>query len=284
MKKTALVLITVIIFALLTGCTSDFKVNDVVVKDISDKITQAVIENIDSNIDAEKQETHTLDATNSAELIVKSEVGDIIIMTHDSNEIVIDANIKAKSNTKERAEELVESFKYSIEEKGKKISIDTTGYNGKTISDEIIVDLIIKIPSSIETTSVTSNVGDINFENINGTINSIANVGDITIKNSSASYDIKADVGDVELRDGSILGESIFYLNVGDINVTTNDISMAESLSAETKVGDIKMSLPENSNYEADIREFMQEPRNELAGTGKTKIKLITDVGNIDFE
>lgn len=266
MKKTLSLLIIILLFTSFTGCSSDFKVNEVVVKDISDKFTQAVIETVDSNIQAEKQETHTIDGVNSTELIVKGEVGDIDITTHDSNVVLIDAIIKAKSNSKERAEELIDNFNYSVEGKGKTVNIDTTEYEGNLNSDEIIVDLSIKIPSTIENINITTNVGD------------------IAIKNSYALYDIKTDVGNINLENSLFTGKSEFYLNVGNIDLNTCDIADAKSISAETKVGDIKMSLPDNSNYKADINEFMKEPRTKISGNGKTNIKLITNVGSIDLD
>jgi len=283
MKKIVSVLIIILLFSTITSCTSDFKVNEVVVKDISDKITQTVIETVDSNIKAEKKETHTIDGVNSTDLIIKGEVGNIDITTHDSNVILIDTKIKAKSNTKERAEELIKDFSYSVEGKGKIVSIDTTGYEVKLDNDQISVDISIQIPSTIDTISITSNVGDINIDDINGEINALSNVGDIIIKNSNALYDIKTDVGDIKIENSVFTSKSDFYVNVGDVDVTAVDISEAKSISIETKLGDIKLSLPINADYEANINEFMKEPRVELNGNGNTNIKLITNVGSIEI-
>nr|WP_312576459.1 DUF4097 family beta strand repeat-containing protein [Sedimentibacter sp.] len=284
MKKIGLSLVVILILALFTGCTSDFKINDAVVKDISDKITHAVIETVDSDIKSERHDSKTVDSNDLTELIVKSEVGDIEIVTHESTETLIDTNIKARSNTKEAAEELVKSFDYSVETKGKKLSIDTTEHSKKSNSDELIVDLVIKIPSNIEKVEISSNVGDINIESINGNINLTSNIGDTIIKSSNASYYIKTDVGDINVQNSSFSDSSTFYSNVGDININANDISIAKNLSFETNVGDIKILIPKNSNYEANIQEFLKDPKIETVGTGKTKIKLITHVGNIDLE
>lgn len=283
MKRIVSVIFIVLLLSNLTGCTSDFKVNEVVVKDISDKITQTVIETIDSNVKAEKNETHTLDGVNSTDLIIKGEVGNIDVATHDSNEVLIETTIKAKSNTKERAEELIKNFSYSVEGKGKTVSIDTTGYEVKLENDQISVDINIKIPSTIDTISITSNVGNININDTNGEINALSNVGDIIVKNSNGLYDIKTDVGDIIIENSVFTGKSDFYLNVGKIDLTAIDITNAKSISVETKVGDIKMSLPVNADYEADINEFMKEPRVELNGNGNTNIKLITNVGTIEI-
>lgn len=283
MKKFILSLIIIFIFVGLVGCTAEFKVNEKTAKDISDKITQNVIDTVDSKIKAIKQETHTLGTTNSTQLNIESEVGDIDIITHDLNIVLADISIKAKSSTKQKAEELINNFKYTVEANGNAINIDTTGYNNMLNNDKIIVDLSFKIPKTIENITITSNVGDIIIENTNGIINASSDVGDINIKNSNALYDINTDVGDINLENSLISGTSKFYLNVGDINVSANDITNAESISIESQVGDINVSLPQNSNYEASINEFLNEPKTKLNGNGKTKITLTTSVGNIDF-
>jgi hypothetical protein len=121
------------------------------------------------------------------------------------------------------------------------------------------------------------------MDDINGKINALLNVGDIFIKNSNALYDIKIDVGDIKIENSVFTGKSDFYLNVGDVNVTAVDISEAKSIEIENKVGDIKLSLPINADYKAEINEFLKEPRVEVNGNGNTNIKLISNVGSIEL-
>jgi len=284
MKKINFTFIFVLIFALFTGCTSDFKINETVVKDISDKITEAVVENVDSNIKSVRHDMKTVDSINLNEININSEVGDIKIISHDSRETVIDVNIKAKNSTKERAEKLTKSFDYLIDTKEKRLNIDTAVYKEKIINEQIIVDLVIKLPTNIKNINIKSNVGDIDMEDTGKKVNITNNVGDINIKNSSASYNIKNDAGDMNLQNISIYNESQFYTNIGDTEITTDDITMAKILSIETNVGDIKLVLPEKSDYEATIQEFMEDAKVKSSGTKNTKIKLITHMGSIDLK
>lgn len=283
MKKIICTLI-VIMLASLTGCTSQFKVNEDIVKNISDKIIKTAIES-EGKESAEKNETHKLDASDSINLIIANTVGDINITSHDSKEAVIDVKIKIKSDSKENAEKLLNDYKYSIESKSDTIRIDTTKHEYIIIKndDRFNVNLNIKIPNNIKHITVTNNVGSIKVENINGEFKADTNVGDININNSNALYIIKVDVGKISLKNCAITGKSEFKTNTGDVTISASDISAAKYIESLTNVGNIKMTLPEASSYKAEISEFMEKQRIVTNKDGKTDIKLVTNVGNIDF-
>jgi len=284
MKKIICIVIAFIL-VILTGCTSDLKVNEDVVKDISDKITETIIEKVD-NERVEKKETHTLDAANSIELIVNGQVGDINIIAVETQEAIIDATIIATSNTKSGAKKLLEDFTYIVEEKWNAIKINTTQSNDKSniISDGIKVDLNIKIPKTIKNITITTNVSNLTIENINCDFDAAVNVGDINIRNSNSLYNVKTDVGDIKLVNCIISGNSNFNTSTGNVDILADDISDAKNINVETHVGNISMSLPESSSYKANIIEFMKEQRTEINGDGKADIKLIAHVGDINLE
>lgn len=282
MKRIYILLCFVLL--IFSGCTSDFKVDENKVKDISDKITETIIEKTASER-AEKTESHKLEASDLNELIIDNAVGSINILCNESTEATVDLKIKANSKEKKDAEKLLSEFSYTVEAKRKALVIDTSQYSKDLKdSDGISTDLDIKIPSNIVKITVKSNVGELVAENINGEFNAIVNVGNIKINNSGSSYDIKADVGDISLRGGKITGKSQFNTNTGNISVETDDISEAKNIVAETNVGNISMRLPESSNYKAEINEFMKEKRTESKGDGKTSIRLTSNVGKIDFK
>ena len=283
MKKNLCTLI-VIILTLLTGCTSQFKVNEDIVKNISDKIIKTAIES-EGKESAEKSETHKLDASDSINLIVANTVGDISIANHDSKDAVIDVKIKIKSDSKENAEKLLNDYKYSIESKSNTIKIDTVKHEYSIIKndDRFNINLNIKIPNNIKHITVTNNVGSVKVENINGELKADTNVGDINITNSNALYKIKVDVGKISLKNCAVSGKSEFKTNTGDVTISASDISAAKYIESSTNVGNIKMTLPETSSYKAEINEFMEKQRIVTNKDGKTDIKLVTNVGKIDF-
>lgn len=277
------ILIIILTLLSLAGCSSANEIDEEAVKDISDRFTKAIINTVGKE-KAQKQESHKIDAGNLNTLNIKSSVGDISINTHASKEAVIDVNITAKSDSKENAEKLIELYSYTVKENIDSINIDTA-VRGDELSDKnsIQVKLSISIPENISTIVISSNVGDIHAVNIGGKFNVESNVGDIDIENSSGSYDLSSDVGDISLSDSLASDSSVLSTNTGDIKASFKDISDAGSLTATTDVGDISVTVPGNSDYEAEISEFMKDEKTEKSGSGHTKIKLKTGVGDIDF-
>ena len=282
MKKTASILLTIIVIMSLSGCTSNFKVDEDAVKEVSDKITETIIDTVGKE-KAEKQESHTINSEGLTTLNIKSSVGNINIATHESQDAIININIASNSNSKEKAEQLIENFTYTAEKQFNSIVIDTSNQGGLIGNDNIETDLDVFVPSNIEKIVIYLSVGDINIENINGKFETVCNVGDINIENSTGFYNLKTDVGDIVLTESTATEKSEFFTNTGDINLSLTDITNAVAVTAETGVGSIEMYLPENSSYKAVINEFMKDEKIESKGEGHTKINLKTGVGSIEF-
>ena len=135
----------------------------------------------------------------------------------------------------------------------------------------------------MESITLLLNVGDIDIKNINGKYEIVNNVGEITIENAQASYNIKTDVGDIDLINVAAVDGSKFKANTGEIKISLEDISDANTLEAETGVGDIDISVPDDSSYKAVINEFMEKERIETNKDEKTEIIITTGVGDIKF-
>lgn len=283
MKRFSIILIALSTLILLTSCSSINEVDEKAVKDVSDKITKAIINSVGKE-SAEKQESFNMEAGHLNTLKIESSVGDINIKTHESTEATISLNITAKSNSKENAEILIDEFKYTVEENSNSINIDTTFDDNKVFDNgNIQTELTISIPNNIDTFVISLNVGDININSNEGIFEIKNNVGNITVENSVGSYDLNTDVGDITLINSTASGTSEFNSSTGNVEISFNDISNAEGIKASTGVGDIELSVPEDSSYEAVINEFMKDEQTESNGTKQTKIELKTGVGSIDF-
>ncbi len=281
MKKIIIVLI--ILMLTLSGCVSINEVDEEKVKDMSDKITKSLINSVGKE-NAEKQESHKIEAGNLNKLNINSSVGDIIITTHDSNEAIVNINIIAKSSSKENAQKLIDNFSYSVKEKWDTIDIDTSQKDNNILNnDNIQTELSISIPKNIENFVIKLNVGEINIKSTDGNFEINNNVGNIEINNSVGSFNLKSDVGEVTLDSCNALSKTELKTNTGDIKAVFTDISKARTIKAETGVGDIDISLPDNSSYEAEIDEFMKDKKAQSSGSKNTKIELKTGVGDIDF-
>jgi hypothetical protein len=282
MKKLLSLIILTLAVLSLSSCSSINEVDQDKVKDVSDKITEAIIDTVGKE-KAERKESHTLNAENINTLKIKSSVGDINISTHESKDAIINLNIAAQTGSKEKSEQLIKDFSYSVEDSLNSIVVDTSFKDIKFDDSNVSTDLTIAVPSNIENIIIDLNVGDISIKNINGTYEIENNVGNINIKNSQASYDIKTNVGEITLTEAAAEGSSEFITNTGDINALFNKIENADRIKASTDVGDINITLPDDSSYEAVINEFMEKEKTESNKDKHTKIELKTGVGTIEF-
>ncbi len=279
MKKFISILLIIMIFS--TSCTSLLKVDEDKVKDVSDKVTNVLINTVGQE-KAEKQESHTVEPTDINTLNLISSVGDISIVTHKPEDIIINININSKAGSKEKAEEIIENYNYTIETKGNSIVVDTS-YNEPLDGVNLTTDLTIYIPSTINNIEVSTNVGDIHLSGVSGNMQIENNVGEIIIEKSEGSYNTKVDVGAISLKDCIAIGNSEFKTNTGEIEISLSDISKAVSIIAETGVGDIEMSINDDSGYHAVINEFMKDERIQTKHDQGTNINLKTGVGEINF-
>lgn len=284
MKKLSSILVVLTALILLSSCTSLNEVDEKAVKDVSDKITETIINSIGRE-SVEKQESFNIAAESLNTLNIESYVGDISIKTHESTEAIISLNIIAKSKSKEEAQELIDEFNYRVEENLNSIDIDTTFEDDKLLDNSTIqTELTISLPKNINNFKISLNVGDIDIINNEGNFEINNNVGDIIIENAAGSYDLDTNVGTITLINSLASGTSNFKCNTGDIEVSFRDISNANSIEVITNVGEIVFTVPSDSSYEAVINEFMKDERVEVNGSKQTKIELKTDVGSITFK
>lgn len=282
MKKISIVLI--VLMLTLSGCMSVTEIDEDKVKDMSDLITETIINSV-GKADAERRESHKIDAKNINKLNIESSVGDIFINKHNSSEATVDIYITAKSKTKEKAQQLVESFNYTLNENWNTLNINTKQEGSSVLEiDNLQTELTINIPQNIDNFVISLNVGEIIINNIDGNYEINNNVGGIEINNSTGTFNLKADVGEIVLENCIPSNKTNLYTNTGDIKAIFADITKAKTITAETGVGDIDMSTPDNSSYEAEINEFMKDKTVISKGDKDTKIQLTTNVGGINFK
>lgn len=282
MKKMLNLFLIIVTVLSLIGCSSINEVDEDKVKDVSDKITEAIINTVGKS-EAYRQESHTINAGNLNTLNINSSVGDIKIDTHKSNDVLIGINIVAKSGSEEKSEQLVEDFDYTVDESLNSIDVDTTYKDIKLEDYNISTELSITVPENITNIIISLNVGNVNIKNIKGKFEVQNNVGNIVVENSQGSYSLKTNVGEINLYSNADDENSEFITNTGDIKLSFNDISNADSIKAVTDIGDITITIPDNSSYEAVINEFMGKEKTESNGDKRTKLEIRTGVGSINF-
>lgn len=279
MKK--IICLLMIITLTFTGCISLSEVDEDKVKDLSDTITNTIINTVGQE-KSEKQASHTIESKDLNSLKLKNTVGDVSIVSHESQDTIVNINITAKAGSKSKAEELIENYTYKAISEGRSVLVDTS-FKENIKDAALITDLTIYIPATINNIEISTNVGDVNLSGLAADMLIKNNVGEITIDKSQGSYNLHVDVGDIVLNDCKALGNSEFKANTGGIDISSLDISKSDNIAAETGVGDIEMSVNDDAGYYALINEFMKEEKIELKNNEHTKIKLTTGVGQIDF-
>lgn len=272
MKKFICLLLIIMVF--FSGCSS-------LHKDVSDIIGQALI-NTAGQEKAEKKESHTLAATDKKAFNLISSVGDISIASHQSDDTIININMRSSAGTREKAEEVIENYTYTIKEENNTIEVDTS-FEKPLSGVNLSVDLEIYIPSTINDVKISTNVGDIHLSGINGNIDVKSSVGEALIDKSEGSYNLQVDVGDIRLVDCLAIGNSNFQTSTGNMEFSL-DITKSDSITAETGVGDIEMAIKADKGYHAVINEFMEDERIEKKDEPNTQISLTTGVGKISFK
>jgi hypothetical protein len=280
MKRIICLLLIILISA--TGCTSFFKVDENKVKDVSDKITDTLVNTVGQE-KAEKQESHTIESAGKNTLSIISSIGNISIESHEADNTIININISSKAGSKEKAEEIIENYTYTINTDNNSIVADTS-FDNPLSGVNLTIDLIIYIPSNIKDVKVSSNVGDVHLSGVSGNIQLNNNVGEVMIDKSEGSYSVKVDVGEINIKDCIAVDNSEFKTNTGEIDISLSSISDADSITAETGVGNINMSLNDNAGYRAVIKEFMKDEKIETKNDQHSNITLTTGVGEIDFK
>ncbi|MDF2950139.1 MAG: hypothetical protein K0R07_2188, partial [Sedimentibacter sp.] len=244
MKKLSSILIVISALLLLSSCTSFNEVDENAVKDVSDKITEAIINTVGKD-SVEKQESFNIAAENINSLNIESSVGDITIKTHESTEAIIGLNIIAKSSSKENAQKLIDEFSFKVDENLNSIDIDTTFEDDKLLDNSNIqTELTISLPKNINNFTISLNVGDIDIINNEGNFEINNNVGDINVENAAGSYDLSTNVGNITLINSIASGTSNFNSNTGDLEVSFSDISNSDNIKANLNVGEIKFTVP----------------------------------------
>jgi hypothetical protein len=188
-------------------------------------------------------------------LDIRTDVGKIHLNAADVAEIRVQAEIRVKAATEERAKELAEGVRIVLKPSGETLAIKAVkptgfGHNG--------VDFTITAPAGLAL-KCTTNIGDIRTTGFTGHSEAFANIGDIR-----AEYAPDAPVA-IHL-DAST--------NVGSIELAgPKDISA--KLTAEANVGAIDTDRP------LTVTGHLKESIRASLGSAEGRISLRTNVGSI---
>ncbi|MBT3602295.1 MAG: DUF4097 family beta strand repeat protein [Candidatus Latescibacteria bacterium] len=259
----------------------------------------------------------TLDFKSGQLLKVSGLNGSIVIKTGRDDQIEMVVIKKAKANTEQEAEELLENTYIEIEPTAKGLEISTKHpeqgmlRRGRSIQVKYILTVPQIVTLDLHTTNgnieITETEGDIGAKTSNGKIHINGAQGDIKTKTSNGKIHVGNVTGNVNAKstNGSIRLAEI----QGGITASTTNGSLRidvvepsnEPIQAQTTNGGIDITLP--SDYQAHLEAKTTNGRistdfpitvkgrfsgksisGALNGGGDTRIRLQTTNGSIDID
>ncbi len=258
-----------------------------------------------------RTEEKTISADGVVSLSVKTDIGMITVRKAAPGDgISLSAEYTAKAGTRERAEKLLDSVAVSVTAAAGTVSVvskDNNAVRNGMINESVSTDFILAVPESVRKISLESDVGKISAEDVAAEWNIRSDVGEILLKRAALFGDsrvrsdvgairaekcpggggsvFESDVGNIEFDECLFSGSSLFMLDIGSLDISGADITEAEMITAESKMGSIRLSVKNSgqTGYEAQIRRSGKK-ETETKGDGRTKIRLSTEMGSVSID
>lgn len=247
--------------------------------------------NITQNFDQQA----AVDLADGTAVDVNVSVGDCRVTYGNTSTASISADYLIRSTDQKYIDEIMSRAEIKAENVNGVLSISVADKtNGGDIWDwventynnnaELVVDFDIVVPESIHNFNVTSDVGDISFEGLEGKINANGDVGDITVAdcyiwNGSV---IAAEVGDVELDLSDVNGAFTAKTSTGNVQVRLNSISSGNtSGKLNTSTGNIKVITNGNGYSVVSQKNKGASASKEIIVADKCDLNMKTNCGSI---
>ena len=208
-------------------------------------------------------------------LDVTTEVGQIRLEPAETAEARILADIRVRAGSEEKAQELADKVRVTVEPAGETLVIKALKPKGFG-HNELSVDLTITAPASLAL-DCTTNVGDIRFAGFTRRIAARTDVGSIDCAGLRDDAKLQTNVGDIRAAYATDAPAALDFsatTDVGSIEFT-GPREISAQVTAETDVGDIHTNRP------LTVRGWMNRSVRATLGNGDGQIRLRTDVGSI---
>ena len=183
-------------------------------------------------------------ADTPAALEIRSQVGEITVVTGPEGTIQIEAEKEARARNRGRSEELRNAIRVRVDRQNGTarvvVDLPQTGAN-----ENVSVDLHVRVPHRTSL-DITNNVGEVSIEGVTGDIRVQNDVGSIVLKGVDVTQeaDVQTDTGDVEFsgRLSESQGRVLLRSGVGGLQVRV-PADARFALDAETNLGSIESSF-----------------------------------------
>ncbi len=224
---------------------------------------------------AQRTEETTVPLADITTLDVTTNVGTIRLDSADAAEARVTAEITVRAKTEEKAQELVEKVRISVEPSGRDLVIKAIkppdfGRN------QLSVDFTIAAPGRLAVQCAT-NVGDIRITDFTDKVAARTDVGKVICSGLRGNAELGANVGDVKATyapDAPAAIELAATTNVGSVEFS-GPIRISAKLSVSANVGSIDTDRP------LTVTGQMKKSINATLGDAEGQITLRTNVGSI---
>lgn len=206
------------------------------------------------------------------ELVLKNRIGKIKIVQSESDKIAVNTIKKAKSDDNDKEKEIIDNIGIRVDKDGNKIIIkeylksDAQKNLWEWIQKEygsvnVSIEYNVEIPNKFRLINISSDIGDIEVQNLKG------------------EFAVSNNIGDITLNDVDINGNSNILSNLGSVSVNAQKIDGAKEINITSRVGDVDLNVPENSKYNLIEPSISQHANNQKERI--PNIKLKANVGSI---
>ncbi len=129
--------------------------------------------------------------------VVRNNVGNVILHPGNDDKCSVRAVIEAKAETAEQAQEMVEQVAMKNQSSKERFYLEPVKTTDDDDWDNLNVDLYICVPSGVPL-DVSTNVGSIKINDLEGQIKCVTNVGSIEADSINGEIRLKTKVGDIE--------------------------------------------------------------------------------------
>jgi DUF4097 and DUF4098 domain-containing protein YvlB len=247
----------------------------------------------------EESETLNVDIEEQVSLRVENAAGEVSVTGAEVGTVQVRVVKTAYESTQERADQVVESIKYTIEQTGNTITIKYELPRSMKLNNKInTVDFFITVPTAttanidgsfgdVSVTGITGNVdiandfGTIAVENIEGALSVSNNSGEVaaeSIKAGNGDIDLNSDFGSMTLRNAN--GKNV-TLTSNSGRITLDDVRATGDITTNTDFGDTTF---ENGSGDSLSIETNSGRVSLVKIRISNEIKVQDDFGEIELE
>ena len=268
--------------------------------------------------EVKKEEEKTFKFEKGGNIILVANEGMVEVKSWDKDEVHLKMIKRVRCRNRKEAERILDDLEIRIQESRNKLVIRERsrryhdGFNVLDIFDgdfwtesngrSIIIDFELTVPKNVDLKFICDE-GDVNIQDIHGSLNIDVDEGDITLEDiQSSKIQLSIDEGDVELENISDEGNGFCHVETDEGDIYMHDVTVQE-MDLRTDEGDIVLrdvethrlwAVTDEGNIQTDLitradgSYQMETDEGDLEVTipsdANLMVKLYTDEGTIDSD